>query len=102
MTLNRFEQICKDYGLRVIEVNLDYIRAFYKDEIVTIYYKRRIYCYSHPSTVCYDSKTMLIDNGESTEVYSTTELENNIVQTIENLKKIFIKIKKFEIDKEFE
>ena len=45
---------------------------------------------------------MMIDNGESTEVYSTSELEENIVQTVGKLKKIFIKIKKFEIEKEFE
>ena len=44
---------------------------------------------------------MLIDNGESTEVYSTSELEDNIVKAVCNLKKLFIKIKKFEIEKEF-
>lgn len=101
MTLDRFEQICEDYGLRVIEVSRDNIRAFYKNEIVTVYYKRQIYCYTHPSTICYATKTMIIDNGEGTEIYSTSELEENIVQTIEKLKKLFIKIKKFEIEKEF-
>jgi hypothetical protein len=45
---------------------------------------------------------MMIENGESTEVYSTSELEENIVQTIGRLKIIFIRIKKFEIEKEFE
>lgn len=40
---------------------------------------------------------MMIDNCESTEVYSISELEENIVKTIERLKIIFIRIKKFEI-----
>ena len=101
MTLNDFKQVCEDNGLRVIEVNLDYIRAFYKDEIVTIYYNRRIYCYTQPSTICYATEAMLIDNGESTELYSDSELEENIVKAVCNLKKLFIKIKKYEIEREF-
>lgn len=110
MTLNRFEQICKDYGLDVIvnptckneKDEYTYARAFFKTELVSLYNRGQIYCYVHPIAFCYTNKTMLIDNGESTEVYSTSELEENIVQTIGKLKKIFIKIKKFEIEKEFE
>lgn len=112
MTLDRFEQICKDYGLYV-EINpvcknvkgeYTYARAFYKNELVALYdnrYNRRIYCYTQPSTFCYSDESMLIDNGESTEVYSDLELEENIVQTVCNLKKLFIKIKKYEIEREF-
>ena len=113
MLLNKFEQICKDYGLYV-EINpvcknvkgeYTYARAFYKNELVALYdnrYNRRIYCYTQPSTICYATEAMLIDNGESTEVYSASELEENIVKAVCNLKKLFIKIKKFEIEKEFE
>lgn len=106
MLLNRFEQICKDYGLYV-EINpvcknvkgeYTYARAFYKYDNR---YNRLIYCYTQPSTICYATEAMLIDNGEGTEVYSTTELEENIVKAVCNLKKLFIKIKKFEIEKEF-
>ena len=110
--MDRFEQICKDYGLDVeinpvcknIKGEYTYARAFYKNELVALYdnrYNRRIYCYTQPSTICYATEAMLIDNGEGAEVYSTTELEKNIVQTIYELKKLFIKIKKFEIEKEF-
>lgn len=109
MTLNRFEQICKDYGLDVIvnpnckneKGEYTYARAFYKNEVVAVYDRRRMYCYNRPITFHY-AAGMMIDNGESTEVYSTSELEENIVKTIGRLKKIFIKIKKFEIEKEFE
>ena len=112
MTLDRFEQICKDYGLYV-EINpvcknvkgeYTYARAFYKNELVALYdnrYNRRIYCYTQPSTICYATEAMLIDNGESTEVYSDSELEENIVQAVCNLKKLLIKIKKYEIEREF-
>lgn len=114
MTLNRFKQICEDYGLDV-EINpvcknvkgeYTYAWAFYKNGLVALYdnryNNRRIYCYTQPSTICcYATKTMLIDNGEGTEVYSTAKLEKNIVQTIYELKKLFIKIKKFEIENEF-
>ena len=109
MTLNKFEQVCEDYGLYV-EINpvcknvkgeYTYARAFYKNDVVAVYDKKRIYCYNRPITFRY-AAGMMIDNGESTEVYSTSELEENIVKTIEKLKKIFIKIKKFEIEKEFE
>ena len=110
MTLNRFEQICKDNGLEVI-INPNcknekgeyyYARAFFKSEIVAVFDRKRMYCYKRPIVFRYSNKAMLIDNGECTEVYSTYELEENIVQTIGKLKKLFIKIKKFEIEKEFE
>jgi len=109
MTLDRFKQVCEDYGLEVIvnptckNINGEYTyaRAFYKNDVVAVYDKRRIYCYNRPIIFRY-AAGMMIDNGESTEVYSTSELEENIVKTIEKLKKIFIKIKKFEIEKEFE
>ena len=109
MTLNRFKQVCEDNGLTVIvnqcckNINGEYTyaRAFFKNEIVVVYDKKRMYCYNRPITFRY-AAGMMIDNGESTEVYSTLELEENIVKTIEKLKKIFIKIKKFEIEKEFE
>ena len=100
MTLNKFKQICEYCGLHVIETDSDYIRAFYKNEIVTVYYKRRIYCYNRPIAFRYN-KTMMIDNGECTEVYSTSELEENIVKAVCSLKKLFIKIKKCEIENEF-
>lgn len=110
MTLDRFKQVCEDYGLDVIvnpnckneKGEYTYARAFFKNEVVAVYDRIRMYCYKHPITFRYANRTMLIDNGESTEVYSTSELEENIVQTIGKLKKIFIKIKKFEIEKEFE
>lgn len=109
MTLDIFEQVCKDYGLDVIvnptckneKGEYTYARAFYKNEVVAVYDRRRMYCYNHPIAFRY-AAGMMIDNGESTEVYSTSELEENIVKTIGKLKKIFIKIKKFEIEKEFE
>lgn len=110
MTLDRFKQVCEDYGLYVIvnpnckneKGEYTYARAFFKNELVAVYDRRRLYCYNRPITFRYANRTMLIGNGESTEVYSTSELEENIVQTIGKLKKIFIKIKKFEIEKEFE
>ena len=110
MTLDRFEQICKDCGLNVIinptckngKGESTYARAFYKNEVVAVYDKRRVYCYNRPYTFRYAHKTMMIDNGECTEVYSTSELEENIVKTIGRLKIIFIRIKKFEIAKDFE
>lgn len=110
MTLNRFEQICKDYGLDVIinqcckNENGEYLfaRAFFKNEIVAFYDKRKIFCHKNPTLFRYLAKHMIIDKGEYTEVYSTSELEENIVQTIGKLKKLLIKIKKFEIEKEFE
>ena len=110
MTLNRFEQICKDHGLDV-DINQHcknekgeyyYARAFFKTELVALYDRKRIYCYPHPILFRYSTKAMIIGNGESTEIYSTYELEENIVQTIGKLKKLMIKIKKFEIEKEFE
>lgn len=110
MTFNRFKQVCEDYGLDVIanptckneKGEYTYARAFFKNEVVAVYDRRRMYCYNHPITFRYATKTMMIDNGESTEVYSTSELEENIVQTIGKLKKIFIKIKKNEIENDFE
>lgn len=110
MTLNDFKQVCEDNGLYV-EINpvcknvkgeYTYARAFYKNELVALYDKRRVYCYNRTYTFRYTHKTMMIDNGECTEVYSTSELEDNIVKAVCNLKKLFIKIKKFEIEKEFE
>lgn len=109
MTFVRFEQVCKEYGLNVIfnptckneKGEYTYARALYKNEVVAVYDRRRMYCYNRPIAFRY-AAGMMIDNGESTEVYSTSELEENIVQTIGKLKKIFIKIKKFEIEKEFE
>jgi hypothetical protein len=44
---------------------------------------------------------MMIDNGECTEVYSTSELEENIVKAVCSLKKLLIRIKKCEIENEF-
>ena len=79
MTFVRFEQICKDYGLDV-EINPHcknesgeyiYARAFYKNEVVAVYDRRRMYCYNRPITFHY-AAGMMIDNGESTEVYSTS------------------------------
>lgn len=107
MTLNRFKQVCEDNGLTVIvnptfKKESTYARAFYKNEVVAVYDSGRMYCYNRPHTFRYNNKTMMIDNGESTNVYSTSELEENIVQTIGRLKIIFIRIKKFEIEKEFE
>lgn len=39
-------------------------------------------------------KSNIIDKGKATEIYTTSELEENIVQTIGILKKLLIKIKK--------
>ena len=110
MTLNDFKQICEDYGLTVIfnqickneKGEYTYARAFYKNEVVVVYDKRRIYCYNRPIAFRYDNKTMMIDNGESTDVHSDSELEENIIKAVCNLKKLLIRIKKFEIEKEFE
>ena len=104
MTLNRFEQICKDYGLRVINDYPYYASAYFNNELVALCYKDKgqIFCYNRPFAFSCANKTMMIDNGECTEVHSYTELEENIVKTIGELKKLLIKIKKFEIDKEFE
>lgn len=44
---------------------------------------------------------MKINKGKAIEIYSTTELEENIVKTIGKLKKLLIKIKKNEIEREF-
>lgn len=110
MTLDSFKQVCENYGLVVvinkhcIDETGEYIfaRAFYKNEIVAVFNQRQIMCYNHPTLFRYASDKMLIDNGECTEMYSTSELEENIVQTIGKLKKLFIKIKKYEIEREFE
>lgn len=101
MTLNDFKQVCEDNGLDVEELSHNFVRAFFKNELVSLYNRGQIYCYIH-QIAYYANITMMIDNGESTEVYSTTELEENIVKAVCNLKKLFIKIKKFEIEKEFE
>lgn len=104
MILNRFEQICKDYGLRVNNEDPNYARAYFNNELVALCYKDKghIFCYNRPFAFLCATKTMMIDNGECTEVYSYTELEENIVQTIKKLKKLFIKIKKNEIENDFE
>ena len=93
MTLDRFKQVCEDNGLSVIinqhckdKGKYTYARAFYKNEVVAVYDKRRIYCYVHPIAFCYTNKTMMIDNGDGTEVYSASELEENIVQAVCKLK----------------
>lgn len=101
MTLNDFKQVCEDSGLEVKEFNHNFVRAFFKNELVSLYSRGQIYCYIHPIAFQYANKTMMIDNGESTEVYSASELEENIVQAVCNLKKLFIKIKKYEIEREF-
>ena len=110
MTLNRFKQVCEDYGLNV-EINTHcqnekgeytYARAFYKNVIVAVFYQRQIMCYNHPTLFRYASDKMLIDNGECTEMYSTSELEENIVQIVGRLKKLLIRIKMNEIDNDFE
>lgn len=106
MTFNRFKQVCEDHGLNVIanttcKGEYTYARVFFKNELVAVYDRRRMYCYNHPITFLCANKTMMIDNGESTEVYSISELEENIVQTIGKLKKIFIRIKKNEIENDF-
>ena len=101
MTLNDFKQVCENYGLDVEELSPNMVRAFFKNELVSLYNRGQIYCYVHPIAFCYTTKTMLIDNGESTEIYSTTELKDNIVKAVCNLKKLFIKIKKYEIEREF-
>lgn len=103
MTFNRFKQICEDHGLNVIVLptsNNTYARAFFNTDVVAVYDKKRMYCYNSPIAFRY-AAGMLIDTGECTEVYSTTELEENIVQTIGILKKLFIEIKKYEIEKDF-
>lgn len=105
MTLNDFKQVCEDNGLYVLfnqYGKYTITKAFFKNVLVASYDKKQIKCYTHPIAFCSANKTMMIDNGESTEVYSTTELEENIVKAVCNLKKLFIKIKKFEIEKEFE
>ena len=110
MTLNRFEQICKDNG-RYVEINQyckdendEYIfaRAFFKHENVAFYDKRKIFCFKHPTIYRYLPKNMIIDKGKATEINTTSELEENIVQTIGSLKKLLIKIKKCEIENVFE
>ena len=103
MTFNEFEHICKNHGLDVI-VNptskYNYARAFFNNEIVAVYNKNQMYCYNSPIAFRYVAG-MMIDNGESIEIYSSSELEENISQTIGKLKKIFIRIKKCEIEKDF-
>lgn len=107
MTFVRFKQVCEDYGLDVIvnpnckneKGEYTYARAFFKNEVVAVYDRRRMYCYKHPITFRYANRTMLIDNGESTEVYSTTELEENIVQTIGKLKRFLLKLKSLKLRK---
>ena len=48
MTLNRFEQICKDYGLRVINDYPYYASAYFNNELVALCYKDKgqIFCYN--------------------------------------------------------
>lgn len=101
MTLNDFKQVCEDNGLDVEELSHNFVRAFFKNELVSLYNRGQIYCYIN-RIAYYANRTMMIDNGESTEIYSASELEENIVKAVCNLKKLFIRIKKFEIEKEFE
>lgn len=110
MTLNRFKQVCENYGLNV-EINIhckdengEYIfaRAFFKKEDVAFYDRRKVFCFKRPTIYRYMPKNMIIDKGKATEIYSTSELEENIVKTIGKLKKLFIKIKKCEIENDFE
>lgn len=105
MTLDRFKKVCEDNGLTVLfnqYGKYTITRAFFKNEIVASYDEKQIKCYTHPIVFCYANKTMMIDNGDGTEVYSASELEENIVKAVCKLKKLLIKIKKFEIEKEFE
>ena len=110
MTLNRFKQVCENYGLEV-EINQhckdengEYIfaRAFFKKEDVAFYDKRKIFCFKHPTIYRYLPQKMIIDKGKATEIYLTSELEENIVQIVGRLKKLLIKIKMNEIEKDFE
>lgn len=109
MTLNEFKQVCEYYGLDV-EINKyckdengEYIfaRTFFKHEDVAFYKNRKIFCFKHPTIYRYLPKNRIINKGKATEIYSTTELEENIVKTIGKLKKLLIKIKKCEIEREF-
>jgi hypothetical protein len=110
MTLNRFKQVCKDYGLDV-EINQfcknedgEYLfaRAFFKQEDVAFYDKRKIFCFKHPTIYRYLPKKLIIDKGKATEINTTSELEENIVKTIGELKKLLIIIKKCEIENDFQ
>lgn len=101
MTLNDFKQVCEDNGLDVEELSHNFVRAFFKNELVSLYNRGQIYCYIN-QIAYYANRTMMIDNGESTEIYSASELEENIVKAVCNLKKLFIRIKKNEIEREFE
>ena len=104
MTFNRFEQICKDYGLTVV-INPYckdvFARAFFKHEDVAFYDKRKIFCFKHPTIYSYLPKKLIINKGKATEINTSSELEENIVQTIGKLKKLLIRIKKCEIEKDF-
>lgn len=110
MTLDNFKQVCENYGLVVvinkhcIDETGEYIfaRAFFKHEDVVFYNKRKLFCFKRPTIYSYLPKKMMIDKGKATEIYTISELEENIVQTIGKLKKLFIKIKKYEIEREFE
>ena len=68
---------------------------------MSLYNRGQIYCYIH-QIAYYANRTMMIDNGESTDVHSASELEDNIIKAVCNLKKLFIKIKKNEIENDFE
>jgi hypothetical protein len=110
MTLNRFKQVCKDYGLDV-EINQycknengEYLfaRTFFKHEDVAFYDKGKIFCFKHPTIYRYLPKKLIIDKGKATEINTTSELEENIVKTIGELKKLLIIIKKCEIENDFQ
>jgi hypothetical protein len=45
---------------------------------------------------------LIIDKGKATEINTTSELEENIVKTIGELKKLLIIIKKCEIENDFQ
>lgn len=110
MTLDSFKQVCENYGLVVvinkhcIDETGEYIfaRAFFKHEDVVFYNKRKLFCFKHPTIYSYLPKKMMIDKGKATEIYTISELEENIVQTISKLKKLLIKMKKNEIENDFE
>ena len=110
MTLDKFKQVCENYGLKVSinqfckDENGEYIfaRAFFKQEHVAFYDKRKIFCFKHPTIYRYLPKMLIIDKGKATEINTISELEENIVQTIGSLKKLLIIIKKCEIENDFE
>lgn len=110
MTLDRFKQVCENYGLEV-SINTHckdekgeyfFARAFFKKENVAFFDKRKVWCFKHPTIYRYLPNCIIIDKGKATEIFSTSELEENIVQIVSRLKKLLIRIKMNEIDNDFE